>query len=171
MSKYLFAFDISLKCSGLTIFDLITLKPVLVTSIKTNDKETHGLRLYKITQEVKKIINSYKPSIVVIERGFSRFNLSTQAIYKTHGVINCLLRDYEQIYYPPKTIKECILKGNSTKVQVRKRIEEVYPDVVFENEDQSDSFAIGLTYLIKNNIIIWDKPVVKKKVVKKKLNT
>jgi hypothetical protein len=40
---------------------------------------------------------------------------------------------------------------------VRQVIEKHYPDVVFENEDQSDSFAIGITYLIENKLIKWDK--------------
>jgi Holliday junction resolvasome RuvABC endonuclease subunit len=147
--KYLYAFDLSMKCTGMTIFDLNTYEPVVIDSIQTKDKDTHGVRLYQIEQFVKQYIEKYPPYIIVIERGFSRFNASTQAIYKVHGVINKLFKDYKQIYYPPKEIKKTILNGKATKEQVKKKILEHFPNIDFKNEDESDSFATGLTYLIK----------------------
>ena len=64
---------------------------------------------------------------------------------------------YEQIYYPPKTVKEVIVSGKATKKQVQLEITKRYPDVNFKNEDESDAFGVGLTYFIKNNIITWEK--------------
>jgi Holliday junction resolvasome RuvABC endonuclease subunit len=142
--------------TGVTIFDS-EYKPIHISSIQTNKKHTHGKRLYIIAQELLSLKDKYPPSVVVIERGFSRFNTSTQVIYRVHGLINYLFHDVEQIYYPPKKIKEAIIKGDASKKVVRQVIENHYPEVVFENEDQSDSFAIGITYLIENKLIKWNK--------------
>jgi Holliday junction resolvasome RuvABC endonuclease subunit len=172
MSDYLYAFDLSMECTGLTVFDLGDYKPVLVTSISTSHfkkSATHGQKLKYIEEEVIKIGKKYQPKIVCIERGFSRFNTSTQVIYRVHGIINKLFHNYEQIYYPPKTVKEAICRGDATKKYVQDTIHSVYPDIEFANEDESDSFAVGLTYLIKNEYISWNKPGIKKKSTKRRL--
>jgi len=99
--------------------------------------------------------------------------MSTQVIYRVHGILNYIMSEFEQIYYPPKTVKEAILKGNATKKQVQEVIKNKYPDIVFKNEDESDSYAVGLTYFIKTGKLKWDKDVVvkEKKTRKKKVKT
>lgn len=143
--------------TGVTIFDSNTYNPVHITSIQTNKKHSHGKRLYIIAQELISLKDKYPPSVVVIERGFSRFNTATQVIYRVHGLINYLFHDIEQVYYPPKKIKEAIIKGDASKKFVREVIESKYPNIKFENEDESDSFAIGITYMIENKLIKWAK--------------
>jgi Holliday junction resolvasome RuvABC endonuclease subunit len=147
--------------TGVTIFNLETKQPLHILSIPTNKKHTHGKRLYIIGQELIKLKDKYPPSIIAIERGFSRFNTSTQVIYRVHGLVNYLFYDVEQIYYPPKKVKEAIIRGDATKKLVRHAIESKYPDVKFDDEDQSDSFAIGITYLIENKLIEWNKKMKK----------
>jgi Holliday junction resolvasome RuvABC endonuclease subunit len=143
--------------TGVTIFEANTYEPVHITSIKTNDKHTHGKRLYTIAKELILLKDTYPPSVIVIERGFSRFNTSTQVIYRVHGLVNYLFHDVEQVYYPPKKVKEVIIRGDATKKLVRQMIEKKYQEVVFEDEDQSDSFAVALCYLIGNKLIKWNK--------------
>lgn len=159
MSKYLYAFDLSMDCSGITIFNLETLQPTYIGSIKTNDKQTHGQRLKYIEDKIIELTGDYPPDSIAIERGFSRFNISTQVIYRVHGIVNKYFYNVKQVYYPPKSVKESILKGNATKKQVRSEIEKVYPDVVFQNEDESDSFAVGLTHMIKTGKLKWHKEI------------
>lgn len=151
--------------TGVTIFDLNTFKPVLITSISTSHfkkSATHGQKLKYIEDELINISKDYHPKVICIERGFSRFNTSTQVIYRVHGVVNKLFHDYEQIYYPPKTVKEAICRGDATKKYVKETILKVFPGIEFNNEDESDSFAVALTYLIKNKYIEWDKDKIKK---------
>lgn len=150
---YLYAFDLSMACSGLVIFDIATCKHVLITSYKTNDKQEHGERLTQLRQHWSEIMEKYPPTEVSIERGFSRFNTSTQVIYRVHGVCNELFNGFPQKYYPPKTVKEAIVSGNATKKQLQDKIKLMYPDVEFANEDESDAFAVGLTHLIKTKRI------------------
>ncbi|MBD8836291.1 crossover junction endodeoxyribonuclease RuvC [Paenibacillus sp. CFBP 13594] len=167
MSKiYLYGFDLSMECTGVTIFDLDSLNPVLVTSISTSHfkkSATHGQKLKYIEDEIINILEEYPPYIITIERGFSKFNLSTQVIYRVHGVVNKLFHQVDQIYYPPKTVKEAICRGDATKKYVQDTIHKQYSNIEFKNEDESDSFAVALTYLIKTEKIEWIKPLSKKK--------
>jgi Holliday junction resolvasome RuvABC endonuclease subunit len=157
LKEYIYGLDLSMSNTGATIFDQETLEPIHICSITTNDKHSHGKRLYEMGKELIRLKDKYPPSVVVIERGFSRFNTSTQVIYRVHGLVNYLFHDTEQVYYPPKKIKEAIIKGDASKKVVRQIIESKYPEVKFENEDESDSFAIGITYLIIKKLITWNK--------------
>lgn len=148
--RYLYAFDLSMDCTGVCIFDMDTQEVVKVTSIQTNKKQSHGQRLRVIAKRLEELMEEYPPHTVAIERGFSRFNTSTQVIYRVHGLVNYMFDKYKQAYYPPKSVKEAILRGNATKKQVQDTINKNYPDVKFENEDESDAFAVGLTYFAKN---------------------
>lgn len=155
---YLMALDLSLANTGVAIFNLNTLACEYVGSIKPPSNKTTGEKLYFIAKRLIELQNEYKLRVVVLERGFHRFYNATATLYRVHGVANMVLRKYKQVYYPPKTIKAEIVKGNASKIQVRKAIEKKFPDVKFANEDESDAFAIGLCYLIKNNKIQWEKP-------------
>lgn len=161
-----------MDCSGIAIFDEQG-NPIHIESIQTNSKDTHGQRLKVIANRLAQLKEKYPTDIICIERGFTRFNMSTQVIYRVHGVVNFLYADCEQIYYPPKTIKEMIFKGDATKEQIRNEIKKRYPNIEFskievknkktkevivkENEDESDAFAVGLTYFIKTGKIKWEK--------------
>ena len=155
--KYLYAFDLSMSCTGLVIFNIDTYESLLITSFSTKDNDTHGVRLNQIKEGISELLDKYPPCEVAIERGFSRFNLSTQVSYRVHGVINELFKDYKQTYYPPKKVKEAILKGTATKKQLQDKIIKVYPDLEFTNEDQSDAFAVGITHLINKYKMKWVK--------------
>jgi Holliday junction resolvasome RuvABC endonuclease subunit len=168
IQKYIWAFDLSMDDSGIVIFDLQG-NPVHICSIKTNDKQTHGDRLKYIADKVLELRKEYPAKTIVIERGFSQFNTSTQVIFRVHGIINYLFYDCKQIYYPPKKVKSFILNGNATKKQLKDEIKRRYPDIEFhkiekkdkktknitieENENESDAFAVGLTYFIDNKIL------------------
>jgi len=151
---YIYGFDLSMSNSGIAIFDFNgNIKHIC--SVATNDKETHGKRLKTIADFIVDLQKQYPAKTVVIERGFARFNIATSVIYRVHGLVNFLFWDTIQIYYPPKTVKEAIVNGKATKEQVRKEIENHYPEIVFNNEDESDAVATGLTYFIKKKSIIW----------------
>lgn len=178
--NYVWGLDLSLTCTGLTIYNLDTKEFIYIGSFNTEKikqkKAEKDAGLYLNAKKLKakhdwlmELKEQYPPSIVIIERGLSRFNTSTQVIHRVHGMVNLMFYDLPQIYYPPKTVKEAIYKGDATKAQVQKIIKNNFVDVEFANEDESDSFAVVLTYLIKNNLIEFEKPIVEKK--KKKTTT
>jgi Holliday junction resolvasome RuvABC endonuclease subunit len=179
MSKYLWGLDLSLTCTGLTIYDLDKKEFIYIGSFDTekirlkkaekdNDIYLNAKKLKQKYDWLMELKEQYPPSIVAIERGFSRYNASTQTIYRVHGMVNLMFHDLPQIYYPPKSVKEAIYKGDATKAQVQKIIKNNFIDVEFANEDESDSFAVALTYLIKHDLIKFEKPIVEKKTRKKK---
>jgi Holliday junction resolvasome RuvABC endonuclease subunit len=164
---FLWALDISLKNTGLTIYNLETKDFVYIGSFNTEKiratKEYKGLyingvKLKKIVDWIKPLLKLYPPTQIAIERGFSRWNAETQTIFRAHGVINCLLWNIPQEYYPPKEVKAVIVHGDATKEDVANAINTKYNDIIFQNEDESDSFAIAITYLVENGLIEWEKP-------------
>lgn len=152
------SYDISLSCCGVTIFSDDG-NWIETTSIKTNPNETHAVRLKNIRDEIIKIREKYACKTLVCEQGFSRFSASTQAIFKATGVIQLMYCDVEQVLYPPTTVKKTITgKGNSKKDEVARILKINYPEIQYNNNDESDSFAISITYMLKNNIIkSWKK--------------
>jgi Holliday junction resolvasome RuvABC endonuclease subunit len=150
--KYIYAFDLSMSCSGISIFDENG-NPVKVCSVATNIKDSTGARLKSIATFIMDLMEKYPASTIVLERAFSRFNNATAALYKVHGIVQLLFWDIPQVYYTPKDIKCTILKGNATKTQIQEKLQEKFPDIDFTNEDESDSFSVGISYFMKNNLI------------------
>lgn len=156
-----------MKSTGFCIFDE-NMIPVLIDSIPTKDTLSHGKRLKIIADKMIELKELYPTNTICIERGFSQFNTATQVIYRVHGICNLVFYDCEQIYYPPKSVKEAIVAGNATKNQLQDAIKNKYNNIVFKNEDESDAFSIGLTYFIKTGKIQWEKIIIPKA---KKLKT
>ena len=144
---YIYGLDLSMSDTGVTIFD--NDKPVFVGSIATNPKKTHGERLKEIYDFLSFLKGKYPPEIVCIERGFNRFNKASEAVWKVAGITNMLFYEVEQVYYSPTTVKAALVGGKASKEELEAKIHELYPDVKFKNNDESDSFAIVLTHLIK----------------------
>lgn len=147
------ALDLSLSNSGVAVFDsrgnVLELK-----SINTDKEKTHPLKLKKIAKEFTAIKKKYKPNLVLIEQGFTRFNKSTQAIYKTVGVVNYLFFDVEQIYINVKSIRKALLgNGNAKKDMVQDYILSEYRDLEFKNFDESDAFLLGLAYFKEKGVL------------------
>ena len=116
---YIYGLDLSMEQTGIAVLDEKG-TPILITSIATNKKQSHGQRLYQIASELINLKTRYPPTVIAIERGFSRFNTSTQVIYRVHGIVNYIFHDIQQVYYPPKKVKECILNGTATKKAIQK---------------------------------------------------
>lgn len=170
--KYLYGLDISLKETGIAIYNLDTQEFVYISSFNTekiyatkDNKGLHlnALKLKKIADWMKVIIKEYPPYIASIERMFSRFPKETQAIAKATGVIQCLLWNIPQYLYPPKSVKLAIIKGDASKELVREEILKRYPSLIMNNDDESDAVGVALCFLIENELIMWEKPKVEKK--------
>lgn len=159
--KYTYGLDLSMSCSGVAIFNQDG-KCIHVCSIPTKDKDSHGRRLVVIATAFNELRKQYPVDKVIIERGFSQYNTSTQVIYRVHGLVNYLFADVEQIYYPPKKVKATLVSGTATKKMVQDYVKKQFPHIKLtiipkkdkktkqvnyvENEDESDAIAVGLTY-------------------------
>lgn len=150
---YVFAIDPSLSNTGVVIFD-VNGRVVRILSICTSSKKTHGVRLGEIYDSLVALRNHYPCDILICENGFTRYNKATQALYKVRGIIELIFCDCECIFLAPKEIKKFVGgDGRMKKDDLRKVILNKYEDIKFEDTDQSDAFAIGLTWFLKNNII------------------
>jgi Holliday junction resolvasome RuvABC endonuclease subunit len=152
--KYVYALDLSLNSTGIALFTTDGTFVKTMTINTRREKETK-LKLKKIGDTFLELINKYCPKTVVIERGFSRYNKSTQAIFKVHGITNYLFCEYEQLYYPSSSIKKTITgKGNVSKKILQDKLLSEHPVVCFKNFDESDAFGIGKTYFMEKGIKI-----------------
>ena len=147
-SKYIWALDISMSRTGVAIFDESG-ELVKVTSIETKSKDKAQVRLEHIARNLVYLDIDHPCEILVMERGFSRFNLATQALFRVHGVVNYLFWTKEQIYYPPKVIKQSLVGGKATKQEIYDWVRRRFPETVPANDDESDAIAIGCCYFNK----------------------
>ena len=151
--NYILAIDPSLSNTGLCLFDTIG-NPIKTMSIPTNSKQSHGERLKIIADVLLGLRQQYPITLIVLESGFSRHAVSTQVLYRVRGVIDYLFYDIPEICYAPSSIKKIICgNGRADKIEVQEKIMKLYPDLKFDNMDQSDSVGIGLSYFIEQGII------------------
>ena len=147
------ALDISLSSTGVAIFSEDG-KIVKLLTVETKGDMDTPMRLSKIAKKMKEILSFYKPKTVVIEQGFTRFNTSTQQLFRVHGVVNYIFCKVEQIYYYPASIRKIVFgKGNLKKEEVQKLILENYGDIKFSTLDESDAYCTGLAYFKEKGII------------------
>lgn len=143
------AFDLSLLNTGVAVFDDAG-NCIKLLSIDTKKDEGHPKKLKTLEKQLMSLKRKYKPSLIVMEQSFTRFNASTQAIFKVRGVVELIFYNVEQISYHATSIrKEVIGKGNAKKPEVQEYILKNYPDIKFDDFDQSDAFAVGLCYFKK----------------------
>jgi len=147
--KYLIAIDLAMGCTGAAIFSNDA-EIVLVTSVDTKSEKNHQMKLKRIADFLIEIKKKYPPYTLAVEAGFSRFNKSTQAVYKCHGVAQLIFWDIPQKYYPPCTVKLVAGgRGNLKKKELGEIIKNLYPVINFKNLDETDSVAIALCHFIK----------------------
>lgn len=146
---YVYALDISLSRTGVAIF---TNNEILVECFSidtTKEKDIRG-KLVMIANAYLEIIKKYPPSVVVMEQGFTKYNTSTQMIFRCFGITNYIFAKYEQITIPSTTIKKIVTgHGNAKKEEVRDYVSNIYPEIIINNLDESDSVATGIAYFRK----------------------
>lgn len=186
MKKYIYGIDLAFDQTGIAIFDEETMELVHLTSVSTlptkknglKDNPNHknpnmiiGIRLNYLYENLQNLRSLYSPSKIIIERGFSQFAGATQKVFRVHGIINLVFHDVENIYLPPKTVKNIIFNhGKATKMDLANLITERL-GYKFSNEDESDAVATGLSYFIKEKKLDWEtntKPPTETKKKKKK---
>jgi Holliday junction resolvasome RuvABC endonuclease subunit len=152
--------DLSLSNTGVSLFKENG-ELELCFSIPTEAKIkgvsiTHGERLKLIASKLLELRAKHEITVLVIENGFTRHNVSTQILYKLRGVVEYLFVDCELFTYAPTTIKKIITgKGTAKKEELLEVLERKF-NIKFENTDQSDSFALGIVYFYKQGVIAWE---------------
>jgi len=150
---YIFAFDVAMSSTGVCVFTEKGI-PEKITSIITNSKEDHQLRLKTIADSIIELRNIFPTSYMVYESGFTRYSASTQAIYKCLGIIQYLFWDCKQKSYAPSTIRKIICgNGRADKKDVEKSVLEYWPNLNFTTNDESDACGLAICHLIDQGLI------------------
>lgn len=187
---YLFGLDISLKNTGVAIFDLETKKFVYIGSFNTEhfratkeykNYDLNSLKLGKLSEWFENLVEEYPPyyasieQMVKVDRKIEGKNIGVninevKGIAKATGVIQRILWNIPTAFYYPSEAKSVIVRGNASKEVVQNEILRHFPELVFANFDESDACALALTQLINVGIIGWDRPIEtpKKKATRKK---
>jgi len=147
------ALDISLSNTGIAVFN-DSGECLSLISIDTKKDEGHPKKLKHIERQLKIIKKKYKPSMIVMEESFTRFNASTHAIYKVRGVVELVFHNIKQVFYHATTVrKEVLGRGNAKKEDVQEFILNNYKKIEFKNNDESDAFAVGVCYFKKMGVL------------------
>ncbi len=158
MDKIL-ALDLSLASTGYAVLKVVDHKVEVITvghiNNKKHSRKPHGFRLYQIFVSLKDVIEEHKPTLIVKEMGFSKGHKSTQALFKVAGVVDLLTHGkgfatIEEV--APLTVKAYVGgHGKASKEEVEKGLSKYLVEVPeFQNDDESDSIAVGVAWLMKN---------------------
>lgn len=112
-------------------------------------------KLRFIKEKLDKFTQQYPPNGSIILEGIfiqPKYMNSSEALLKLHGFLMGYFMGSDFSFIPPSSIKKAITgKGNSSKNIVRKTLEETY-DIQFDNNDQSDAFAVMMTHFMKQGL-------------------
>lgn len=163
--RFLIAYDPSQDGSGYAVLDLHYKEPriadmgVIKGRTKTWATDTpRQVKLALIQAKVKELRAKYDPifPIVFFERGFTRFNNSTQATFRSRGALEAELVGLTIVEFPPTEVKKVATgDGSASKEEVAQAMADLFGISVddFETEDVSDALAIAYTgyveYFIK----------------------
>lgn len=185
---YLFGLDISLKNTGVAIYDLEAKQFVYIGSFNTEgikatkeykNMDATSVKLQKLGEWFESLVEEYPPyfasieQMVKVDRKIDGKNIGVninevKAIAKATGVIQRALWNVPTKFYYPSEAKAIIAKGNASKEVVQNTILRHFPDLKFNNFDESDATALALTQLINVGIVEWDTPNPPKKTTKRK---
>lgn len=124
------------------------------TCITTQPKDSRDVRLLAIGEEVRKIINKWKPNALAIETLF--FNQNTTSaigVAEARGVViyEAGRGGLEVFEYGPQTIKVAVTGyGRANKLQVENMVQKlvILPKKKGKRlDDELDAIALGITHL------------------------
>jgi len=159
-ASFVLAFDPSLNATGYCVLDVRGKKPKLaeVGHVKGRNaslaNEPTSIKLALIAAKTKELVAKYQPlhKKVFLERGFTKFNNSTQATFRARGALEAELVGYEVVELPPTTVKKIISDyGLAHKKDVAECVADYLnvPVETFETEDQSDATAVAVAGWLK----------------------
>lgn len=127
--------------------------------IKTSRSNTLEIRLKKIYDDLKQLIDKHKPNLIVLEQLFYFKNAKTViSVAQAQGVIRLLAaqNNLSLKLLTPLAIKQIITGyGTADKKSVQKMLKlTLKEDVVIADDDQSDAIACGLAYCFLNESLV-----------------
>jgi crossover junction endodeoxyribonuclease RuvC len=153
--RFIVGFDPSLDGTGYAVLDCRFKEPriaemgVVKGRTATWAADTpHQVKLALIRAKALELRSKYDPifPMVFFERGFTKFNNSTQATFKARGALESELVGLVITEFPPSEVKKITTgHGASGKDSVAEVMAEIFGISVedFETEDVSDALAVA----------------------------
>lgn len=165
--RFVIGFDPSLDGMGWFVLDCLNKNPKLaekgtVTGRNATWGDTpHQEKLALIAAKTSELVAKYQPlyKVVFVEKGFSKFNNDTQAIFKARGAMESQLVGYDVVEYAPSTVKKSVTgNGSASKPRVQHDLAKKFGLTKddFETEDESDAGGVAVTGY--NDIFLKDFP-------------
>lgn len=158
MNDNVLSIDPSLLGTGYAVFND---KQSLITygEISTKSKDDIDKRLYNIYNNLKDIIDIYKPKYIIIEKMFINMNGTTSMnIAAVRGIIILLCGQYNIPYrevLATSVRKSVIGSGKAIKSQVRHYITQILDSQNFQLNNPShniiDAIAVGMYFFSTHN--------------------
>lgn len=158
--------DTSLTKSGWAVISVTDVTPSLVDYglIKSNSKLSDGERLRQIHAGIVEVIEKYPniERVIPREAGIVRHNLPTKQIFKSHGVTEYALADYEIYDINIQTVKAWARRitnspGKRNDKDMIAEAVRIYfnsPDLPLnKGGDEADAISVVITYLIQKGVI------------------
>jgi len=145
--------DPGLSCTGFGIIEISENNKTIIDYgvVKTNSKDPLCDRLKVLYEDLKYIIEKYKPTVMSIEQIFYGKNVKSALLLgHARGVPMLLSAIYKLPLYEfsPRRIKQSLTgNGNSTKEQVQFMVKKILlMDELPQPIDASDALAIAVCY-------------------------
>ncbi len=133
-------------------------KITICDCLETSGKLEHGARLVKISQKIKELVNTYKPTQVAIEKLYFSRNVKTALqVAEARGVILQTIANlgYPILEFSPQEIKISVTGvGNADKLMVQKMLKIMFKlEKMPKFDDATDALAIALTGLLYKKLL------------------
>lgn len=120
-------------------------------TIHTRPSQPTHIRLRKIDDELRRVIEQYEPQAIAMEDSFvSKDPLSSLKLGQARGVALLCATYYnlEVAEYAPKSVKKVVVgNGNADKSAVLKMLQILIPTISVSNFHESDACAIALCHV------------------------
>lgn len=112
-------------------------------------------KLAMISAKARELRAKYNPlfPIIFMERGFTKFNNSTQATFRARGALESELVGLEIVEFTPTQVKKIITgNGSADKSVVAKDVAKILgvDPSIFVTEDESDATAVAYVGYLKH---------------------
>ncbi|OGK15060.1 crossover junction endodeoxyribonuclease RuvC [Candidatus Roizmanbacteria bacterium RIFCSPHIGHO2_01_FULL_39_12c] len=156
------AIDSGLEKTGYSVFHNKGIDSYLRTSglLKTDKTIAIEKRLLQIYQKLNKVINEFRPQVIVIEQLFFFKNKKTAiAVSQTQGVIMLLAAQHKialKLLTPLQIKKTVTGYGQADKLSIRKMVNiTLHISKKIKEDDEIDAIACGLAYCYLNKSILY----------------
>ena len=146
--------DPAFSVTGYGVIEAIGKKVTLIEAgvIVTSAKEAYLYRLNKIYNNISKIINEFRPEVMVLEKLYAHYRHPTTAYFlgqvKGVAALVCAQKKMSLYEYAATRIKKAITgSGNASKYQVQRIVTDLLKlDRVPKYNDVTDALALAISH-------------------------